>query len=441
MNANDKDVVSVGCRVKLYCPTDGEHYEYRIVKSRDTTEFIPQFGGYNENQNYDSRPKIAEYAEDELGDDRPLAKELLGKRRGDTVKVFTYSYQIEDIIFPSKKSDVKQRIDIANSENSLITIPDYGIDFCETPNSGKATEPIDEFLLRVWNDFDRYIDTSDRLCDLKSITFEGDCLPDYEDVHIQQLYLLRYVLAYAYEYKCMYKAVLERGGFHSEIKVTSFGCGSMIDYWSLAEVLLSRCDGSVINYTGIDLTDWKYKMRKRTCDDVRLIQKNVVDWFNEIACFTSDIFIFPKSISELGNSVFDKICNNFQTKTFLNDRFHVLICLRYNPNNGKINKDDLTKCISIYNAIKANGFLCDDNPYKTLPEVMEDKNIWVADNTLNYTQRFNSEILNQLSAKCRASSEEKENCLSSCQGINRYAMLSTKYACYQIFTFYRRKVQ
>ncbi|MDE6790152.1 MAG: GreA/GreB family elongation factor, partial [Clostridia bacterium] len=99
MDTRDKNTVSIGCKVRLFCLTDNERYEYKIVRSRDTTEFTPQFGGYHENQNYDSRAKIAEYAEDELGDDRPLAKELIGKKCGDTVKVFSYTYQIEDINF------------------------------------------------------------------------------------------------------------------------------------------------------------------------------------------------------------------------------------------------------------------------------------------------------------------------------------------------------
>lgn len=408
MNTKDKDVVSVGCKVRLFCSTDGEYYEYWIVKSRDTTEFIPQFGGYYENQNYDSRSKIAEYDEDELGDDRPLAKELLGKRRGDTVKVFAYTYQIEGISY----------------------------------NNEKYVEPITEFISRIYSSFDKYVNGKNKLCDLKSAAFYGGNLPDYSNEHVQQVYLLRYCLAYAYEYKQMYEKVFLRDGFSSEIEVASLGCGSMIDYWAFAEVLSLNHSDSVISYIGIDLNDWKYKPKKRECDNVQFLQKDVLEWLNETACSSSDIFIFPKSISEFNYSTFHKICDNFKNKRFAKDKIYVMVTLRYDPQTGIVNEYDFEKSNKIYDAFKANGFLCDDDANIAFPEKDIDSYVWTLDDTLRFPPEFDYTMLSNLSEKCCASNEEKIKCLYSCENvINRNAMLSTKYACYQVFKFYRRKPQ
>lgn len=45
----------------------------------------------------------------------------------------------------------------------------------------------------VYDDFIEYIDKSDNLCILKTLNYQDGHKLDYSDIHIQQLYLLRYV--------------------------------------------------------------------------------------------------------------------------------------------------------------------------------------------------------------------------------------------------------
>ena len=45
----------------------------------------------------------------------------------------------------------------------------------------------------IYNDFKEYIDKNDNLCMLKTLNYQAGQKPDYTDIHIQQLYLLRYV--------------------------------------------------------------------------------------------------------------------------------------------------------------------------------------------------------------------------------------------------------
>lgn len=53
----------------------------------------------------------------------------------------------------------------------------------------------------IYDDFREYIDQNVNLCMLKTLNYQAGQKPDYSDIHIQQLYLLRYVFSYAFEYK------------------------------------------------------------------------------------------------------------------------------------------------------------------------------------------------------------------------------------------------
>ena len=128
---------------------------------------------------------------------------------------------------------------------------------------------ITQYLQDIYEDLQRYIDNDVCLCKFKELNFEAGALPDYEDINIQQLYLLRYAFAYAFEYSRMYLDVLSQMDDVNNISVTSVGCGSMIDYWSLVHALeiKHKLDCS-IRYVGIDKIDWNYKIAERQNDEV-----------------------------------------------------------------------------------------------------------------------------------------------------------------------------
>lgn len=51
---------------------------------------------------------------------------------------------------------------------------------------------INKYLDDILFDFKEYVTSGVRLCDLKEVHFDAGNLPDYSDIHVQQLYLLRY---------------------------------------------------------------------------------------------------------------------------------------------------------------------------------------------------------------------------------------------------------
>lgn len=78
---------------------------------------------------------------------------------------------------------------------------------------------INDYLDEIFYDFVAYLDEGHELCDLKSVNFDQGRVPDYEDIHVQQYYLLRYAYAYAFEYKRMYETLFERFIPHGSLDV------------------------------------------------------------------------------------------------------------------------------------------------------------------------------------------------------------------------------
>lgn len=164
---------------------------------------------------------------------------------------------------------------------------------------------INKYLDDILFDFKEYVTSGVRLCDLKEVHFDAGNLPDYSDIHVQQLYLLRYAYAYSFEYKRMYASLIRRMNPGMEIAVTSIGCGSMIDYWALTRVVPNRC---AIRYRGIDTIDWSYRMEQRPQDDVLFRNADAVELVSKAKGLTADAYIFPKSISEFSKSDIEEIC-------------------------------------------------------------------------------------------------------------------------------------
>lgn len=297
-------------------------------------------------------------------------------------------------------------------------------------------ENIYEYVCNVFNDFKQYMETSNALCDLKSITFEGNRLPDYNNIHVQQLYLLRYAYAYAFEYKFMYSNLVANNFIErSVISVMSFGCGNMIDYWALVKALNEQKENSrTIFYTGIDVVDWQYKVRTRKKDIVLFNKANIIDYLNNQPNLNSDIYFFPKSISEFSDGAFRSLCDYFQTKPILKDKFYLLVSIR--PVDIW-NIKDIDRVVKLTKAITLNGFITTDDPNTYFCPKMNEENIWQLDNDFNYPTEI-IDIMKNLTTKCVANNSENLEC-AKCDNINRSPILKAKYVQYQRITFYREK--
>ena len=287
----------------------------------------------------------------------------------------------------------------------------------------------------VYDDFREYIDNNDSLCMLKALNYQAGQKPDYSDKHIQQLYLLRYVFSYAFEYKSMFNTLFSREKFKDSIEVASIGCGNMIDYWGLVEALAkvgnSECK---IKYRGIDSIDWHYKIGAREKDEVAFINSNAANAFRSVSKLISNVYIFPKSISEFSNNEFQDICEGFREKEIEKNKIHILISLR--ADHRSMDRD-MERSEKIILAMKQNGFITEDNS-TTYIHYKEDEN---GIKKLDYKFEYPDEaikLLTSLNTKCSIYINNHENCSDDCERLNRWPALKARNIRYQILSFVRK---
>lgn len=144
---------------------------------------------------------------------------------------------------------------------------------------------------------------------------------NYSERHLSEFYILRYALAYGFQFSRMYSAILSDMNEPKQINVTSIGCGTNIDYWGLTyaiEMLNNiTCD---VDYTGIDPVEWPHritdqgelyrqndKIRNNIVNNGVFSGKNICDFqqFLNLGAELgknkqlSDVYIFPHSIKEV----------------------------------------------------------------------------------------------------------------------------------------------
>ncbi len=297
--------------------------------------------------------------------------------------------------------------------------------------------PIKQYLDEIYEDFSDYVDDNNGLCHLQDLSYNYGNIPDYNDINLQQLYLLRYTFSYAFEYKYMFQSFFKKEEIGDKIRMTSFGCGNMIDYWAAAECLEDIDSDCKIIYEGLDLIDWNYKIKKRRNDIVSFKQEDISDWFNEIYELDSDIYIFPKSISEFSSDEFAKICEGFENLKIKKNKIHIFISARAEDENLNA---DIKRSVKLSRAIKNNGFasLSKENVYNYFPEKCGIKKIFY---DFDYPDGA-KELLNNLYDKCNAYTEGNEMCDISCfDYLNRSPILTVGYVRYQILTFQREDKQ
>ena len=297
---------------------------------------------------------------------------------------------------------------------------------------------INEYLDNILNDFQEYLATTPKLCGLKSVHFDAGKIPDYCDIHVQQLYLLRYAYGYAFEYKCMYESLFNKYTFSDEtVKVVSVGCGTGIDYWSMISALKDvGLDDKMVKYKGIDIIDWKDKFPQRKNDFMKIYQGEAVNIFTNAKSLSSDIYVFPKSISELDSESIDKMCNAIQNQQIKKDTFYLLASLR--DDEFSLERD-IEKTNKLFNAFINNGFKSENDPHNSIvfKDDYKKKKIREIDDDFKHPSGVVA-CLKDLNEYC-INFNGFVNCENDCeQRLGRWPMLSCDKMRWQIFKFERR---
>ena len=289
---------------------------------------------------------------------------------------------------------------------------------------------INDFLDNILSDFKDYLYSGQKLCKLHDAHFDAGKVPDYSDINIQQLYLLRYAYAYAFEYKYMYGSLLHNFPAGKEIDVTSVGCGSMIDYWSLAKAVDENC---IINYRGIDTIEWYYNFPSHPADSVGYYCENAVDFFQN-EDLSSDIYIFPKSISEFSLNEINQISSCFSRESILKDRISFMFSLR--TDQGSMQRD-MQKTETIFNRLVECGFQTTSkrNGYYQFDDSIRGKTIRSVDSDFSHPGDV-IDCLKELYCYCPS----YKDCIKQvmCKNrLGRFPILKCSYAAWQTFTFER----
>ena len=262
-------------------------------------------------------------------------------------------------------------------------------------------------------------------------------IPDYRNIRVQQLYLLRYAYAYSYEYTEIYRQVLQRMGRQKELSVVSVGCGTMIDYWSLAQALsYYRQSDCIVNYVGMDAVEWNYRFSKRAQDNVQTyLHNNAVDCFIKNPQFVSDIYFFPKSISEFSLQEIQQIADCFEKKPIEKDKFFICVSLRNSEENRRL---DMEKTRILAKAIERNGFDAHGEEQRYY-YYAENRGIAAFDRSYHYPEEIIRNI-SSLGEKCRNNMHCKGGSCGyeCCSNLSRRPILKTEQICYQIIPFERR---
>lgn len=293
---------------------------------------------------------------------------------------------------------------------------------------------ITDYLELVYADFKNEIDNGRYLCELKGLTFESNCLPDYNNIQIQRLYLLRYALAYGFEYSHIYSEVLTRLHNPDKVVVASIGCGNFLDYWSLIRTIEEKKQiDCKVRYVGIDEIDWNYKVEKRDQDEVVFKKGNVVQFFEENKKFGSDIYFFPKSISEFNNEEMKVIVNNLRYKPIVKDKIILCFSIRANEYSRDM---DMDKTQQIVKALEENGYK-QNNEKNVSWSFVENKGIVSFDHDYWYPQDAYDYVVS-LNEKCNKYIEMGSNCKNECERyLNRKPTTKTGNITYQIIELER----
>jgi len=289
-----------------------------------------------------------------------------------------------------------------------------------------------KLLLEVEQDFRNFVMSGEDLCFLGKL-FCQDKDADYNNVHMQQLYLLRYIYAYAIENRLMYQWVLQDRKNTKDLSIESIGCGCLIDAWSMKKAAdLYNLSTEDVSYTGVDQVSWNYKFANLKS---HLVIQDAGAYFDYKESLDSDIYIFPRSIGDFSDHVFSKIENAFASKPITKPVIYLMISQRREASQcdeGKlvVKQPDARRTGALFEILYQRDFDC------LRLEHEDDYGEAKADNyhMFKYPEET-AAYLNNLQAKCIANGK-RSNCMQ-CR-INRQPMRKMKHFSFNVFKFERR---
>lgn len=170
-------------------------------------------------------------------------------------------------------------------------------------------------ILEVFNKFVERLKIPGEYCFIRELDYSSGASPDYSNVTLQYLYMLRYLCAYMCEYYDAYSKILSSNFIRNQLNVFSLGCGCGVDFYALYFVARDKeLPPGVFSYSGIDIVQWE-----RLCDiesvGSRILIEDFLAWYS-LDRRDYNVLFFPKSIGEFSEEQFNEILNILQQSTF-----------------------------------------------------------------------------------------------------------------------------
>lgn len=156
-------------------------------------------------------------------------------------------------------------------------------------------------------------------------------------------------------------------------------------------------------------------------------------FFTNNSQFISDVYFFPKSISEFSDSELNAMANSFSLKKIQKNKFFVCISLR--DDDRSMDRDiQKTKCL--IEAISKNGFYT-KWPYDRYKYFDCNDGIASFDNDFQYPSDALQFVTN-LNMECANYKIQEMNCQSDCRKyLRRWPILRVGHVRYQVIMFER----
>ncbi len=249
-----------------------------------------------------------------------------------------------------------------------------------------------ELLLQRRDEFikERYYDTVEPLIDDEQYVTISEKFPDYSNEETTRdldygnaitraLYHCKYSTAYSFEYAMLWDIILRSfRGNCDEVKVCSFGCGSMVEAWSLAYARASLAeeypnkgyDKLRLSFTGVDARDWVDRFMPAEDDEGSDFSKEFFSGINfkkgnatssEILdrSFRANVLIFPKILNHIPSA---KLQSMFRWLDL--NAEECCICISHNMSSVQsekaLKKNLLSSVHSIMKQLEKKFEVCDD---------------------------------------------------------------------------------
>jgi len=302
---------------------------------------------------------------------------------------------------------------------------------------GWGTSEMNKFIgstiCNVFTNFQQTVADRGQLCVCKNLTYEACNTPDYDDLMVQQYYILRYFPAYLVEYYLMYTQMLSLDFLPEQLNVLSIGCGCGVDLWGLKFAISQRGENPDvrITYHGVDKAKWHYQDNLGLTNaqfytgDISNLGRSVAVPYNVLA--------FPKSIAELPTDVFEGFCQMLKSISFTQDHIVVACSLMTEGINH-----DSPRVERIATALATCGFTSLDSTTVHW-ETKGDR--WLGEfcprRQFNYPDDIKA-VVDKMAFACPKYVQNNKSCETGCIGsLNKKPITMSSYIKYALLRFRR----